>query len=193
MVISSRTWLYILIVIFNVFHLKAQNAFEMKCIWVEVCNGDSTTVAKNYLGKTITVSNDIINESDNMRFCIAGKNSYKRIDQNSFVSQGIDYWICYDRANFSNDYRYLTLKESRPIQANIAKLVIAYYVRDIETKICNSQEEFERRYQKVRNCPRCKGTGHVTPNPNPNCGPDWNVGICPLCSGHAKYISSPFK
>ena len=33
----------------------------------------------------------------------------------------------------------------------------------------------------VRFCPKCGGTGSVRPNPKG--GPDWAVGICPLCHG----------
>lgn len=39
-------------------------------------------------------------------------------------------------------------------------------------------------------CPKCGGTGSVLPNPKG--GPDWSVGICPLCHGR-KHLEQAIK
>ena len=101
-------------------------------------------------------------------------------------------------AKFSEDFKYLTIKEvihesesSRYQYMKSEATITAYYVTDTESQPCTSQKEFERIYLKIRNCPRCNGTGKVKPNLRG--GPDESVGICPLCGGHAKDIISPFK
>lgn len=195
----------------------AENPGGMKCIWVSVNQNfgdctelDSCSIASQYLGKSIYVTIDTIN--DNYWINNFDMPSYKLEKHNptvyrwyneafvgSFYSSERHTRTLY--AKFSEDFKYLTLKEvihksesSRHQYMKSETTITAYYViDDIETQPCTSQREFDNKFLKIWNCPRCKGTGHVTPNPNPNCGPDWNVGICPLCSGHTKHISSPFK
>lgn len=53
----------------------------------------------------------------------------------------------------------------------------------IKCKTCNGTGQ-------ISFCPKCGGTGSVTPNPKG--GPDWSVGICPLCHG-CKYIMQAIK
>lgn len=40
-------------------------------------------------------------------------------------------------------------------------------------------------------CPNCASTGQVIPNPQG--GPDWAVGICPICHGSGRAFVRPYE
>ena len=42
-----------------------------------------------------------------------------------------------------------------------------------------------------RFCPKCASTGQVVPNPQG--GPDWAVGICPVCHGSGRTFVRPCR
>lgn len=188
----TRLWLLFSLMIFPVFKVTSQEYLEMKCVWATMINGDSISISNEYLGRTLSVSREIFNDSipQNKLYTIGGIPNFKKRGNNLFIKEGIDYWICFDKVIFSDDLQYMTLRESRPIGRN-AKITVSYYIADPLVYPCTSQKEFEQRYLKIRNCPRCKGTGQVKPNLRG--GPDESVGICPLCGGRAKNIISPFK
>ncbi len=195
----SRLWLLFSLMIFPVFKVTAQEYLKMKCVWATVINGDSISTSNEYLGRTLSVSREIFNDSvpQNKLYTIGGIPNFIKRGNNLFIKEGIDYWICFDKVIFSEDFQYMTIRESRPVLGlagsvgSKAKVIITYYIANPSVEPCTSQEEFERIYLKIRNCPRCKGTGQVKPNLRG--GPDESVGICPLCGGHAKDIISPFK
>lgn len=213
MVRALRFLVFLLAVTSIAFSFAANPEF-MKCIWVSVNHNfgncaelDSCSIASQYLGKSINVIIDTIH--DNYRINNFKMPSYELKKHNptvfswrneafvgSFYSSERHTRTLY--AKFSEDFKYFTIKEvihesesSRYQYGKSETTITAYYDTDTESQPCTSQKEFERIYLKIRNCPRCKGTGQVKPNLRG--GPDESVGICPLCGGHAKDIISPFK
>ena len=156
------------------FQVKGQDYFEMKCIGCSAYNVDSTEVMNEHLGKIIRISNDIKSPS------------YYHANKTVFKWCGIDYWIVYDRATFSEDYSCLEITICRPLYSTAvgakAKRIILYYVADLtaETNL-DSEGNF------IAACPRCKGSGKIELDRYSQ-HLDESVGICELCVGKKKII-----
>ncbi len=189
--------LLLLLVMISTFQINAQDFFEMKCIGFSVYNMDSVKVANEYLGKVIKVSNNVKSDYPTQRnqgrYSIGNRNYTERQSQTIFVYQGIDYWIVYDRAIFSEDYSCLEVNICRPLSHSTSvgaerKLITLYYVADLSAE--NSSNIGLPRCYNVR-CTRCNGTGKIKPSKYTQ-HPDECVGICGLCGG-SKYLTKQFK
>lgn len=179
----------ILLFIFSIitFQIKGQDYFEMKCIGCSVYNVlDSTKVVNEHLGKIIRISNDVkshYHENKQKRITIGNRN-YQRLSQTYFKWCGIDYWIVYNRATFSEDYSCLEITACRPVYSTAVgakrKMIILYYVADLTAEPISNLDS-ERNF--IVTCPKCKGTGKIESQ-----HPDESVGICELCGGKKKIV-----
>lgn len=172
------------------FQVKGQDYFEMKCIGCSAYNVDSTEVMNEHLGKIIRISNDIKSPSyyhANKKEGITIDNRYyQRLSQTVFKWCGIDYWIVYDRATFSEDYSCLEITICRPFYSTAvgakAKRIILYYVADLTAETNLDSEGYF-----IAACPRCKGSGKIELDKYSQYL-DESVGICELCVGKKKIV-----
>lgn len=125
-------------------------SFQMKCVWAEYHDNDTSYCLTNELGKVINVH---IHEDS--KHASIGVKTFEKIRDLSYSSASfeIDYWLFYTNCDFNDDYSKLQWKmhDERMKQFNGKwKNEIKYYSSDLNSPVFSSKEEFELKWKEQK-------------------------------------------
>lgn len=121
----------------------SESFFQMKCIWAECQDNDTSYCLKRQIGQIINVS-----ISENSKTVIIGGKIFNKDGELSYSSRynEIDFWLYYTDCHFNEDFSKLQwrMHDERMKQFNGKwKNEVKYYTSDLDSPVFSSKEEFE--------------------------------------------------